>query len=270
MSESKILYICTEVTPYLQETYISNLCRRLPQVVQESGQEVRVFMPKYGNINERRNQLHEVIRLSGLNLIIDDTDHQLIIKVASIPGARMQIYFIDNEDFFSRKATLEDTDGTLFEDNDERAMFFARGVLETVKKLRWSPNVVHCHGWFSNFAPMYLKKIFKDDPIFNKVKVVLSVYDDKFENQLDPAIKSKVKQEGIKNSELAALEEPTYLNLYKFALQYSDGVIFAHENCDTELKEYVKTLSLPTIECYDNEIFTPVYTDFYDSILNKK
>lgn len=269
MSDSKILYICTEVTPYLQETYISTLCRRLPQLIQESGREVRVFMPKYGNINERRNQLHEVIRLSGLNLIIDDTDHQLIIKVASIPGARMQIYFIDNDDFFARKATLEDVDGNSFEDNDERAMFFARGVLETVKKLRWSPSVVHCHGWFSNFAPMYLKKIFKDDPIFNKVKVILSVYEDKFEKPLDTTIKVKVKQEGIKNSDLAPLDEPTYLNLYKFALQYSDGVIFAQENCDAELREYIKSTALPTIECYDNENFTPVYSDFYDSILKK-
>ncbi|CDN31999.1 Similar to glycogen synthase [Mucinivorans hirudinis] len=269
MSNRKILYICPEVTPYLPQTHISTICRFLPQAVQEAGNEVRVFMPRFGNINERRNQLHEVIRLSGLNLIIDDTDHQLIIKVASIPGARMQIYFIDNEDFFSRKATEKDSEEQSFADNDERMMFFARGVLETVKKLRWSPSIVHCHGWFSLFAPMYLKKIFKDDPIFNKAKVILSLYNNNFEGTLDPAIKNKIKQEGIKVGELTNLEEPTYLNLHKFAMQYSDGVVFAHPDVDKDLAEYIISTGKTTLEYHDNELFTPAYTEFYEQILSK-
>lgn len=267
MSNAKILYICPEVTPYLPDTHISTICRYLPQAIQEGGHEVRVFMPKYGNINERRNQLHEVIRLSGMNLIIDDTDHQLIIKVASIPGARLQIYFIDNEDFFSRKAIDKDENGTNFDDNDERAMFFARGVLETVKKLRWSPNIVHCHGWFSNFAPVYLKKILKDDPIFSKAKIVLSLYNDKFEGALDTGLKQKLKQEGLKNNELTHLDDPTYLNLYKFALQYTDGVVVAHPDSDPELISYIDTIGKPKLNYNDNQIFTPAYSDFYDSIL---
>ena len=163
---SKILYVCQEITPYLPETENSRLCRALTQAMQERGNEIRTFMPRYGCINERRHQLHEVIRLSGMNLIIDDNDHQLIIKVASIPSARVQIYFIDNDDYFARKAILRDADENYFEDNDERAIFFARGVLETVKKLRWTPTVVHCHGWFSSIVPIYLKKVFADDPIF--------------------------------------------------------------------------------------------------------
>lgn len=269
MSPAKILYICPEVTPYLPETHVSTICRFLPQAIQEGGREVRVFMPRYGNINERRNQLHEVIRLSGMNLIIDDTDHQLIIKVASIPGARLQIYFIDSEDFFARKAENHDADGTLFEDNDERAMFFARGVLETVKKLRWSPSIVHCHGWFANFAPVYLKKIFKDDPNFSKTKIILSIYNDVFDGMLDPAVRSKLKQEGIKTSDLTILETPNYLNLYKFALQYADAIVIGEEKIDPELAQYVETLEKPTIHNYDNQTFTPAYIDFYDSILQK-
>ena len=138
----KILYVCQEIFPYLPESEQSALCRQLVQAMQERGNEIRTFMPRYGCINERRNQLHEVIRLSGMNLIIDDNDHQLIIKVASIPTARVQIYFIDNDDYFARKAVLSD-DAGWFADNDERAIFFARGVLETVKKLRWNPSVVH-------------------------------------------------------------------------------------------------------------------------------
>ena len=164
MASRKILYVCQEIMPYLPETSLSALSRNLVQAMQERGNEIRTFMPRYGCINERRNQLHEVIRLSGMNLIIDDNDHQLIIKVASIPSARIQIYFIDNDDFFSRKAVLTSAEGEEFEDNDERAIFFARGVLETVKKLNWSPNIVHCMGWMSAIVPIYLKQVFNDDP----------------------------------------------------------------------------------------------------------
>ena len=169
MSHSRILYVCQEITPYLPPTEISSLSRKLSQAMQERGDEIRTFMPRYGVINERRNQLHEVIRLSGMNLIIDDNDHQLIIKVASIPSARVQVYFIDNDDYFSRKAVLYDQGGQLFPDNDERAIFFARGVLETVRKLRWQPTVVHCHGWFSSVVPLYLKNMFADAPLFKDV-----------------------------------------------------------------------------------------------------
>ena len=166
--------------------------------MQERGNEIRTFMPRYGCINERRNQLHEVIRLSGMNLIIDDNDHQLIIKVASIPTARVQIYFIDNDDYFARKAVLSD-DAGWFADNDERAIFFARGVLETVKKLRWNPSVVHCHGWFSAVVPIYLKHMFADDPVFRDVKIAVSLYDDAFPGELDAGFRAKVEHEGVQD-----------------------------------------------------------------------
>ena len=176
MGKKRILYVCQEIKPYLVESDMASLCRALSQGMQERGNEIRTFMPRYGCINEYRNQLHEVIRLSGMNLIIDDNDHQLIIKVASIPSARVQIYFIDNDDCFARKAALTDADGKPFDDNDERAIFFARGVLETVKKLRWQPDIVHCHGWFSSVVPIYLRHVFADDPIFKNVKIVVSLY----------------------------------------------------------------------------------------------
>lgn len=268
MSNAKILYISSEVTPYLPETEISTISRHLPQAMQEMGSEIRLFMPRYGCINERRNQLHEVIRLSGMNIIIDDTDHQLIIKVASIPAARVQVYFIDNEDFFQRKAIACDENGVSFEDNDERAIFFARGVLETVKKLRWSPNIVHIHGWLSAIAPIYLRRIFKDDPIFSKLKIVVSLYDDSFEGLLDPEFKNKIKQEGIKSTELNILDQPNYVNIMKFALSHADGVIVGSQGVDPAVLEYAASLGVPMLEYQQPDNYTQAYATFYEELLN--
>ncbi len=226
MAGSRILYVCQEITPYLPPSEISSECRLLAQAMQEKGNEIRTFMPRYGVVNERRNQLHEVIRLSGMNLIIDDNDHQLIIKVASIPAARVQIYFIDNDDYFARKAVLTDPQtGDMFPDNDERAIFFARGVLETVRKLRWQPTVVHCHGWFSSIVPIYLKKTFADDPLFQNLKIVVSLYEDGFPGELDAGLRAKLESEGIKGAEIDILERPSYENLMKLVIDYADGVV---------------------------------------------
>src|SRR5574344_470161 len=172
MDVVKVLYVPQEIFPYLPASEVSTISRELPQAIQEQGREIRTFMPKYGCINERRNQLHEVIRLSGMNLIIDDTDHPLIIKVASIQSARMQVYFIDNEDYFENREILADANGEEYDDNEERSIFFIRGVMETIKKLRWVPDIIHCHGWFSALAPLYIKKGYKDDPCFKNTKVV--------------------------------------------------------------------------------------------------
>ena len=236
--------------------------------MQERGSEVRTFMPRYGCINERRNQLHEVIRLSGMNLIINDNDHQLIIKVASIPSARIQIYFIDNDDYFSRRAVLHDADGKPFEDNDDRAIFFARGMLETVKKLRWTPTVVHCHGWFSAIAPMYLKKVFYDDPLFRDVKIVLSLTGDKFEGRLAEDFKQKLEGEGIMDSSMKILEEPSYQNLYRFVIEYADGIIVTSPDADKELVNYARNAGkkvLDYVEGDEKEIFDN-YKRFYDEL----
>ena len=245
---NKILYVCQEITPYLPETEASGLCRALTQAMQERGNEIRTFMPRYGCINERRHQLHEVIRLSGMNLIIDDNDHQLIIKVASIPAARVQIYFIDNDDYFSRKAVLTDSEGAEFPDNDERAIFFARGVLETVKKLRWTPTIVHCHGWFSGVIPVYLKRVFADDPIFRDVKVVVSLYADGFPGELDKGFAAKIAGEGVKDKNLAILDVPSYENLCRFVMEYADGVVAASVDADPKVLEIARASGKPMLE----------------------
>ena len=265
---SKILYVCQEITPYLPETEGSRLCRALTQAMQERGNEIRTFMPRYGCINERRHQLHEVIRLSGMNLIIDDNDHQLIIKVASIPAARVQIYFIDNDDYFSRKAVLTDGADNYFQDNDERAIFFARGVLETVKKLRWTPTVVHCHGWFTAVVPVYLKRIFADDPIFRDVKVVVSLYGDGFSGELDPGFGAKIAGEGVKDKNLAILDTPSYENLCRFVMEYADGIILASDAVNPEVAELARNSGKPLLEYQspDAEDFFDNYNRFYDSI----
>lgn len=265
---SKILYVCQEIIPYLPETESSKLCRTLTQAMQERGNEIRTFMPRYGSINERRHQLHEVIRLSGMNLIIDDNDHQLIIKVASIPAARVQIYFIDNDDYFSRKAVLTDDEGNYFEDNDERAIFFARGVLETVKKLRWTPTIVHCHGWFAGVVPVYLKRVFADDPIFRDVKVVVSLYADSFPGELDKGFAAKIANEGLEDKNLAILSTPSYENLCRFVMEYADGVVVASENVAPEILEIARSGGKPMLEYQspEEEDFFDNYNRFYDQI----
>lgn len=268
MSNCKILYVCQEITPYLPETDMSVLCRTLSQAMQERGGEIRTFMPRYGSVNERRNQLHEVIRLSGMNLIIDDNDHQLIIKVASIPSARVQIYFIDNDDYFSRKALLTDADDKYFEDNDERAIFFARGVLETVKKLRWQPDIVHCHGWFTSIVPIYLRNSFADDPLFKDVKIVVSIYDDAFDGELASNFSVKVENEGVDAAKLKIIESPSYQNLMKLVIEQADGVVIETPNLDAEMAEYLAATGKPVLPYQDKSTtqYLDNYQKFYEEL----
>ncbi len=268
MASRKILYVCQEIMPYLPESELSGLSRRLAQAMQERGNEIRTFMPRYGCINERRNQLHEVIRLSGMNLIIDDNDHQLIIKVASIPSARIQIYFIDNDDYFARKAVLLDDAGKAFADNDERAIFFARGVLETVRKLNWAPTVVHCMGWMSAVVPIYLKKVFNDDPLFRDVKIVVTLADDRFDEPLDAQFAEKIANEGVKDEKLSILSTPSYENLYRFVIDYADGITVASPKASPELVEYARQSGKPVLEYRepDEEDFFDNYNRFYEEL----
>ncbi len=267
MEKAKVLFVAQEITPYLKETPMGTIGRYLPQGIQEKGREIRTFMPRYGNINERRNQLHEVIRLSGMNLIIDDTDHPLIIKVASIQQARMQIYFIDNEDYFQRKYTLHDKNNKFFNDNDERAIFFSRGVLETVKKLGWGPDVVHCHGWMTSLIPIYIKKAYCDNPLFGDTKVIFSIYDDDFDGMLDTNFASKIKLEGITTRDLKHYKSPDYVNVMKAAIDFSDGVVIGSPKIHPELRSYLKETDKPCLEYQTMERYVDAYNEFYDEIL---
>ncbi len=268
MESVKVLFVSQEITPYLPESEMSHIGRYLPQGIQETGKEIRTFMPRYGNINERRNQLHEVIRLSGMNLIIDDTDHPLIIKVASIQSARMQVYFIDNEDYFQRKSTMQDEKGKFFEDNDERMIFFARGVLETVRKLRWSPDIVHCHGWFTSMVPVYLKKAYSEDPLFAESKVVFSIYDNGFDSPMNSRLIDKAVLHGVSEEDLAAVKEPTYENLTRLALQYSDASIQASEKLPGGIQKVIKESGKPDLDYQSPEKYIEEYSVFYENILN--
>ncbi len=270
MEQAKILFISQEITPYLPESEMSKIGRYLPQGIQERGREIRTFMPRYGSVNERRNQLHEVIRLSGMNLIIDDTDHPLIIKVASIQSARMQVYFIDNEDYFHRKHVMSDDNGKFFEDNDERAIFFARGVLETVRKLRWSPDIVHCHGWITSLIPLYLKRSFVDDPLYNKSKIIYSIYNDGFENILRREFRQKLMMDGIQDKDVEILAQPSFENLTRLALDMSDAVIMGSKEISNSVQKYIKTLKKPVLEYKDEDEYIDAYSDFYDEMLMQK
>jgi starch synthase len=268
MGKARVLYIAQEITPYLKETQMSKICRYLPQGIQERKKEIRTFMPRFGNINERRNQLHEVIRLSGMNLIIDDADHPLIIKVASIQSARMQIYFIDNEDYFQRKFTIRNKSGKFYEDNDERMIFFARGVIETVKKLGWAPDIVHCHGWLSALAPLYINKIYRDDPIFAETKIITSLYNDTFEENLNDKLIDKMVFDGIPKKQLAHYKTPNYVNIMKSAIDNSDAIIQGSENINEELNKYVDGIKKPLLGFQSNEEeYIDIYNEFYDNML---
>ena len=264
---NKVLFITQEITPYVSESEMSLVGRNLPQAIQEKGREIRTFMPKWGNINERRNQLHEVIRLSGMNLIIDDTDHPLIIKVASIQSARMQVYFIDNDDYFQNRLQVVDENGVEYEDNDARAIFYARGVLETVKKLRWCPDVIHCHGWMTALAPLYIKKAYKDEPSFRDAKVVFSLYDNDFKEPFHPDFANKLLLKGISKKDVADLKEPVdYTALCKLAVDYSDGVIQQSEHVNEEVIAYARQIGKPVLGYQSPEIFADACNDFYDQV----
>jgi starch synthase len=261
------LFIFQEITPYLPESEKSIIGRYLPQGIQERGKEIRTFMPRYGSVNERRNQLHEVIRLSGMNLIINDTDHPLIIKVASIQAARMQVYFIDNEDYFHRKHVMTDKNDEPFDDNDERAIFFARGVLETVIKLRWAPDIIHCHGWFGAIVPILIKRTFSDDPLFVNSKVIFSVYNDEFDKPFDKNLGEKVQNDEIKADDVKVLNTPTYSSLYKLGIQFADGIIKGSPNLSPEVEEALKISENPILDFQTEETYLDAYNEFYDKIL---
>ncbi len=267
MEKPKVLFVQQEITPYLKETHMGHIGRYLPQGIQERKKEIRTFMPRYGCINERRNQLHEVIRLSGMNLVIDNTDHPLIIKVASIQSARMQIYFIDNEDFFQRKYTLTNKSGKHFEDNDERAIFFTRGVIETVKKLGWAPDLVHCNGWFTSLMPFYLKEVIKDNPMFSDAKVIYSLYNDGFPGSLSEGMPKKMKTKGVDANTLNKYADPTFLSISKIAIDYADGLIFGDQEINPELEKYARDSGKAILEYQDKDTYIDAYNDFYDEVL---
>ena len=267
MSEKKILIIADQITPFVGQSPMADYCRQLPQSIQELGNDIRTFMPKWGNINERRNQLHEVIRLSGMNLIIDDTDHPLIIKVASLQSARIQVYFIDNEDYFQNRLQVTDKEGVEYEDNDERTIFFARGVLETVKKLRWNPDIIHCHGWLSALIPLYVKTAYREEPAFRESKVVYSLYDQAFKQNFHDNYPDIILTKDMTPDSIGSFQMPLDYNaVMKKAIDFSDGVICNSPSVDAGLPAYAKQKGIPVLEGDASTMEANIINDFYDTI----
>src|SRR6056300_121124 len=268
MEDKRVLIISSEVVPYLPQTEQAINSFQIPKTINDHGGQTRIFMPRFGVINERRHQLHEVIRLSGMNLVVNDVDMPLIIKVASIPKERMQVYFIDNEEYFKRKAVFTDEDDNLFSDNDERAIFFAKGVIETVKKLNWAPDIIHVHGWMASLLPLYLRTCYKDEPIFAESKIVTSIYNQGFEGDLPGDICKKVAFDGVETSEIASLEQPNHTNLLKVAADHSDGIILASENLPEEIKSYCEAYDKPVLPYVSPQETEEAYLKFYNDQLS--
>jgi starch synthase len=263
MKDKRVLVVSSEVVPYLPENELSTTSFETAKMVHSKGGQTRIFMPRYGLINERRHQLHEVIRLSGMNLVINDMDMPLIIKVASIPKERMQVYFIDNEEYFKRKALFTDEDNNLFKDNDERAIFFAKGVVETVKKLNWAPDIIHVHGWLASLLPLYIKEYYKDDALFVDSKIVTSLYNTGFEGELNNELTNKIKFDNILDSKTESISNPNYTNLLKIAIENSDAVIKASDSLSKELEDALTASEKPVLNHVSMEELGNVYPEFY-------
>jgi len=266
MSARKVLFVNQEITPYIEASYMSIIGRYLPQSVQERGLEIRTFMPRFGVVGERKHQLHEVIRLSGQNIIVNDNDHTLVVKVASLPSVRFQTYFIDNDVYFKRKMLLHDKTGKFFPDNDERAIFYARGVIETVKNLGWCPDIIHCNGWISCLLPLFVKKIYVDNPLFANAKIVYSVYNDVFPKRLRPSFPNKLRDFGLPQDVAMQYKQSTFESTTKLAINYSDAVVISHEDISETILTHIKKSKKPSYTHKDDQ-YVDDYIALYNGIL---
>ena len=270
MEKKKVLYISQEINPYTGDTFMGEVSSVLPQHSQENGFDIRMFLPRFGIINERRHQLHEVIRLSGMNLIIDDFDHQLIIKVASIQKLRLQVYFIDNEEFFPRKQMFHDLEGNFMSNNDERMIFYCKGVIETVRKLGWKPDIIHCQGWMSSLVPMYIKKLYNEDPLFENVKVIYSVFDNGFKGTLSDSLAEKLLYEDLTNKDVDGVRKSDIVSLHKFAISYADAIIQASPKINKKVLSFIESTEKPFMNYPGNEDYIESYQDFYNNIIKEE
>lgn len=262
MGKGRILFVNQEIMPYCPENENSIFGRKLPQFTQEQGREIRIFMPRLSSISERKNQLHEVIRLSGLNLIVNNCDHQLIIKVGSIPSARMQVYFIDNEEYFSHCESLLTPDGALLPDNDERILFFGRGVLEAVRKLAWKPHLIHFSGWFSSMVPFYMRRINKENSFYDNTKLVLTLTNDRFDGRFVEEMEKKMRADGATAKDLRLMASYDYDSLIRAAINYANAIVIGSPDVDPALIQYAKETkhTAPVLD------YNPDATEFYTQI----
>jgi starch synthase len=273
MSKIRILYVASEINPFLQTSEVADFVRKLPQAMQERGMEIRILVPRFGIINERKNRLHEVVRLSGINIAVGDEEKPLIIKVASIPNAKLQVYFIDNEDYFQRKSVFRDPKKKFHKDNEDRMVFFCRGVLETVKKLGWAPDVIHCHGWMTSLIPFFVKTGYKEDPMFRNSRVVYSTYYQDLDETLSANLPKKMKMDGVNADDLKLYKDPSMVNVHLAAMKWSDGIIKGSEEKNTALDNFMKKANKPVLnfQNYEDESgFVSACSDFYDELLEQE
>ena len=272
MSNFKILYVASEIHPFLKTSDVADFVRSLPQAMLEKGMEIRILVPRFGLINERKNRLHEVVRLSGINISIGDEEKPLIIKVASIPNAKLQVYFIDNEDYFQRKTVFYDKEDNFHEDNDERAIFFCKGVLETVKKLGWAPDIIHCNDWIAGLIPLYVKTTYKNDPIFKDTKTVFTVHDSKFDHVFGQDLLAKVKMLDIEDGMLDSLKTADYEGFIKTGIQYADATTNADVGTSSDYKQFIEELSknnyIKSIK--QDENFEESYFNLYNELVGEE
>jgi starch synthase len=269
MSKKKVLIVTQEMLPYTEQSLIAEIARKLPQYIQENGMEIRVLMPRFGVINERRHRLHEVVRLSGMNIIVDDDDYPLIIKVASLPEARMQVYFLDNDDFFKRKAVFQDEDGQSYEDNADRMVFFCKGVIETVKKFGWPPDIVHCHGWMTSLIPLYLKTAYKTEPLFQSAKVVYSLYDGTTTYDFGENFAAKASINNLTPEDLGHYQNGSGVVLHHGAIAYADALVVGEETLAENLQEVLAKTDKPVLSAKGEEQM-PAFLEFYNSLLEEE
>ncbi|MCB0520468.1 MAG: glycogen/starch synthase [Lewinellaceae bacterium] len=267
--KTKVLFVTQEMQPYTAISEISDVVRKLPEYAQSNGMEIRVLMPRYGTINERRHRLHEVVRLSGMNIIVDDDDFPLIIKVASLPGARMQVYFLDNDDFFKRKSVFADDNGKPFDDNADRMVFFCKGVIETVRKFGWPPDIIHCHGWMTSLIPLYIREAYKTEPLFQNSKIVYSVYDNSLEDSFSNDFLTKASINNLEEEDLGAYMNGKGINLHQGAFAYSDAIIRGSEHLSDPIEKLFKDNDKPVLEYQNDDELPAVYLDFYNSLLEE-
>jgi starch synthase len=268
MRKLRILYVASEINPFLQVSEVADFLRKLPQAMQEKGMEIRILVPRFGSINERKNRLHEVVRLSGINITVGDEEKPLIIKVASIPTAKLQVYFLDNEDYFNRKYVFLDKEGSFYDDNDERTIFFCKGVLETVKKLGWAPDIVHCTDWMTALIPLYLKTTYKNDPVFKDTKSVFTVYNNTFEHKFDESIIEKAKSMDVSDENLANLRSADFEGFIKIGCQYADAIVRANEETNEKLSKLLNEIAANTIEAsIEDDNVTETYFNLYTELV---
>lgn len=268
--KKKVLFVTQEMEPYTALSEISAIVRKLPEYTQSNGMEIRVLMPRYGTINERRHRLHEVVRLSGMNIIVDDDDFPLIIKVASLPGARMQVYFLDNEDFFKRKSVFTNDAGEPFEDNADRMVFFCKGVIETVRKFGWPPDIIHCHGWMTSLIPLYVREAYRTEPLFQNSKIIYSVYNTMLDKSFSDEFVTKASINNLEENDLSAYLNGKGINLHQGAIAYSDALIRGSEDLSENVEKLVQDSGKPVLDFKKAEEFLPAYLEFYHSLLEEE